>query len=63
MLTKKEAPRRKVHSVVAVVRPVSKRLSRMEDLLIEVRHVQDLQLKLDGSDYRYRGSGGDVRMI
>jgi hypothetical protein len=31
--------------VAAVVRPVSARLSRMEDLLIEMRHEQDVKLK------------------
>jgi hypothetical protein len=31
--------------VAAVVRPVSSRLSRMEDLLIEMRHEQDVKLK------------------
>ena len=31
--------------VAAVVRPVSNRLSRMEDLLIEMRHEQDVKLK------------------
>jgi hypothetical protein len=29
----------------AIVRPVSTRLSRMEDLLIEMRHEQDVKLK------------------
>ena len=31
--------------VIAVVRPVATRLSRMEALLIEMRHEQDVQLK------------------
>ena len=31
--------------VAAIVRPVSTRLSRMEDLLIEMRHEQDVKLK------------------
>lgn len=31
--------------VVAVVQPVAKRLGRMEALLIEMRHEQDVQLK------------------
>jgi hypothetical protein len=31
--------------VAAVVRPVSTQLSRMEDLLIEMRHEQDVRLK------------------
>jgi hypothetical protein len=31
--------------VAAVVQPVAKRLSRMEDLLIEMRCEQDIQLK------------------
>jgi hypothetical protein len=31
--------------VTAVVQPVAKRLSRMEALLIEMRHEQDVQLK------------------
>jgi hypothetical protein len=42
----KRIPRRKVPSVVAaVVRPVKSHLSRIEDLLIEVRGVQDLHVK------------------
>jgi hypothetical protein len=31
--------------VVAVVQPVTRRLSRIEDLLIEMRGVQDIHLK------------------
>jgi hypothetical protein len=31
--------------VAAVVRPVAQRLARMEALLIEMRHEQDVQLK------------------
>lgn len=31
-------------AVAAVVRPVNARLSRMEDLLIEMRHEQDVKL-------------------
>ena len=31
--------------VAAVVRPVNARLSRMEDLLLEMRHEQDVKLK------------------
>ena len=31
--------------VAAVVRPVNTRLSRMEDLLLEMRHEQDVQLR------------------
>jgi len=31
--------------VVAVVQPVARRLSRMEALLIEMRHEQDVQLR------------------
>ncbi len=31
--------------VVAIVQPVTKRLSRMEDLLVEMRHEQDVHLK------------------
>jgi hypothetical protein len=38
--------RRKVQPIVAaVVQPVAKRLARMEDLLIEMRYEQDVQLK------------------
>jgi hypothetical protein len=38
--------RRKLPPIVAaVVRPVSSRLSRMEDLLIEMRAEQDVKLK------------------
>ena len=45
MRTKKKA-RRKVPPIVAtVLRPVSTRLSRMEDLLIEMRGEQDVKLK------------------
>jgi hypothetical protein len=45
MRTKKKA-RRKLPSVVAaVVQPVSTRLSRMEDLLLEMRAEQDVKLK------------------
>jgi hypothetical protein len=39
--------RRRVAPIVAaVVQPVAKRLSRIEALLIEMRHEQDVQLKL-----------------
>jgi hypothetical protein len=39
-------PRRKVpYAVVAVVQPVTRRLARMEALLVEMRHEQDVQLK------------------
>jgi hypothetical protein len=42
----KTKPRRRVPpAVAAVVRPVEKRLSRIEDLLHEMRHEQDIQLK------------------
>ena len=38
--------RRRVRPIVAaVVQPVAKRLARMEALLIEMRHEQDVQLK------------------
>jgi hypothetical protein len=38
--------RRRVPPIVAaVVQPVAKRLSRMEALLIEMRHEQDVQLR------------------
>jgi hypothetical protein len=40
------ARRRKVPPIVAaVVQPVARRLVRMEALLIEMRHEQDVQLK------------------
>jgi hypothetical protein len=42
-MKKKAQP--KVPSIVAAVRPVSTRLSRMEDLLIEMRAEQDVKLK------------------
>jgi hypothetical protein len=46
MPTKKKKARRKLPPIVAaVVRPVSTRLSRMEDLLIEMRAEQDVKLK------------------
>ncbi len=39
-------PRRKLPPIVAaVVQPVAKRLLRIEALLIEMRHEQDVQLK------------------
>jgi hypothetical protein len=42
----KKKVRRKVPPIVtAVIRPVSTRLSRMEDLLIEMRAEQDVKLK------------------
>jgi hypothetical protein len=45
MPTKKKV-RGKVPAIVAaVVRPVSTRLSRMEDLLLEMRAEQDVKLK------------------
>jgi hypothetical protein len=46
MPTKKKALRPKVpHVVAAVVQPVTKRLSGIEDLLIEMRGEQDRHLK------------------
>jgi hypothetical protein len=45
MRTKKKIRRRLPLIVAAVVRPVSTRLSRMEDLLIEMRAEQDVKLK------------------
>jgi hypothetical protein len=43
---KRKTVRRKVPPLVAaVVRPVSTRLGRMEDLLIEMRAEQDVKLK------------------
>ena len=46
MPTRKKAQRPKVpRLVVAVVQPVTKRLSRMEDLLIEMRGVLDTHLR------------------
>jgi hypothetical protein len=44
MLTQK-APTRKLPAVVAVVRLVNTRLSRMEDLLIEMQGVDDVKRK------------------
>ena len=42
--------RREVPPIVAaVVQPVARRLSRIEDLLIEMRHEQDVQLKLSAA--------------
>jgi hypothetical protein len=43
--TKKNARRKVPRIVAAVIRPVSTRLSRMEDLLIEMRAEQDVKLK------------------
>lgn len=46
MPARKITRRRKVLPVVAaVVQPVTKRLSRIEDLLIEIRHEQDVKHK------------------
>jgi hypothetical protein len=45
MPTKKKVRRKVPLIVAAVVRPVSTRLSRMEDLLIEMRAEQDVKLK------------------
>ncbi len=46
MRTKNKTRRPKVpHVLVAVVQPVTKRLSRMEDLLIEMRREQDRHLR------------------
>ncbi len=46
MATRKIARRRKVLPVVAaVVQPVTKRLSRIEVLLTEIRHEQDVKHK------------------
>ena len=43
----KTGRRRKIQPIVAaVVQPVAKRLARIEDLLLEMRHEQDVQLKL-----------------
>jgi hypothetical protein len=45
-MKKSPPPRRKVPpALVAVVQPVAKRLARMEALLIEMRHEQDVKLK------------------
>ena len=50
MPAKKETRRPKVPPVVvAVVQPVTRRLSRIEDLLIEMRGVQDTHLKRIGA--------------
>jgi uncharacterized protein Yka (UPF0111/DUF47 family) len=45
MLIPKKVRRRVPPLVAAVVRPVSTRLRRMEDLLIEMRAEQDVKLK------------------
>jgi hypothetical protein len=45
MLQKKKARVRLPPVVAAVVRPVNTRLSRMEALLLEMRHEQDVKLK------------------
>ena len=45
-MSKKTVVRRKVQPIVAaVVRPVARRLARIEDLLVEIRHELDVQLK------------------
>jgi hypothetical protein len=42
--------RRKIQPIVAaVVQPVARRLARMEALLIEMRHEQDVHLKRSGA--------------
>jgi hypothetical protein len=50
-MAKEHAPRRRrVPAVVAVVQPaVAKRLARMESILIEMRHEQDIKLKRIGA--------------
>ena len=45
MATKKKARRKIPLLVAAIIRPVSTRLSRMEDLLLEMRAEQDVKLK------------------
>jgi hypothetical protein len=56
MMAKENTPRhRKVPAVVAVVRPVARRLERMEALLIEMRHEQDVKLKRIGALERQIG--------
>jgi hypothetical protein len=45
MPTKKKIRPKVPRSVVAVVQPVTKRLARIEDLLIEMRGEQDRHLK------------------
>jgi hypothetical protein len=45
MPTRKKGSRKVPPVLAAVVRPVSARLSRMEDLLIEMRAEQDVKLK------------------
>jgi hypothetical protein len=45
MHTKKTVRRKMPRIVTAVVQPVSKRLSRMEGLLIEMRAEQDVKLR------------------
>jgi hypothetical protein len=44
-MLKKKAPVKIPPVVAAVVRPVNKRLARMEDLLFEMRREQDVNLK------------------
>ena len=45
MVIKKRARPKLPLVVTAVVRPVNARLSRMEDLLIEMRHEHDVKLR------------------
>jgi len=45
MPTRSKARRKIPPLIAAVVRPVSTRLSRMEDLLIEMRSEQDVKLR------------------
>ncbi len=39
------AGRRRAPALVAVVRPVTKRLTKIEELLLEIRHEIDVKLK------------------
>ena len=45
MPTKKRARRPVPQMIVSVVRPVTTRLSRIEDLLLEIRHEQDVKFR------------------
>ena len=71
MPTRRTNRRRKVHPIVAVVQPVARRLSRMEGLLIEMRHEQDVKLKriialqvqLETLTEVVRGNSRDIRRL
>jgi hypothetical protein len=71
MPTRDTNRRRRIPPIVAVVQPVARRLSRMEALLIEMRHEQDVKLKriialqvqLETLTEVVRGNSRDIRRL